>query len=206
VVVIGLTGGIGSGKSTVSAMLAERGATIVDADLIARQVVEPGTPAHQAIVDRFGPGVVLGDGRLDRAALAAVVFRDPAARADLEAITHPAIQGEMARQTLEAPAGGVVVLDIPLLKAKRLPMAAVVVVDVPEDVAIERLVGQRGFDGADARRRVEAQISREQRRAIADIVIDNSGSRADLVAAVDRAWARVVALAGAGASALPDGA
>ena len=193
-VVVGLTGGIGSGKSTVSQMLAERGATIVDADLIARQVVEPSGPAYPAIVERFGQGVLNPDATLDRAAIAAIVFQDDEARKALEAITHPAIQTEMARQMLEAPSDGVVILDIPLLKAKREPMAGVIVVDVPEDVAVRRLVDQRGFDEEDARRRIAAQISRDERKALADVVIDNSGDRTHLEGEVDRVWAWISTL------------
>lgn len=194
-VVVGLTGGIGAGKSTVAEMLVERGAVVVDADRIAREVVEPGRPAFDAIVSRFGGSVVAPDGTLDRAAVAALVFGDDEARRDLEAITHPAIQAEMATRMLaEAGSDRVVVLDIPLLKQKREPMAGVVVVDVPEDVAVARLVGQRGFDEADARARIAAQISRDARRALADVVIDNSGDRAHLEAEVDRAWAWVTAL------------
>lgn len=188
-VVIGLTGGIGSGKSTVAAMLAARGAVIVDADLIAREVVQPGEAAYRAIVERFGPDVVGPDGSLDRPSLAKVVFADDEARQDLERITHPAIQHEMARQMLEqAESDKVVVLDIPLLKERREHMAGVVVVDVAEETAVSRLVTVRGFDEADARARVDAQISREARRAIADVVIDNSGDVAHLEAEVGRAW------------------
>jgi dephospho-CoA kinase len=186
--VVGLTGGIGSGKSTVAALLVSRGATVVDADLIARQVVEPGTPGLAAIVERFGPQVVGEAGGLDRAAVAARVFSDDQARADLEAITHPAIQAEMARQVLEAPPEGVVIMDIPLLKAKRDPMAGVIVVDTPEDVAVERLVTYRGFSEADARQRIASQISRDERRAIADVVIDNGGDQRHLEAEVGRVW------------------
>jgi dephospho-CoA kinase len=191
VVVIGLTGGIGAGKSTVAGLLVERGAVIVDADRIARDVVEPAGAAFQAIVDQFGPGVLREDGRLDRAALAEVVFRDADARLALEKITHPAIQAEMGRQVAEAADAAVVVMDIPLLKARREPMVGIVVVDVPEEVAIRRLVEQRGFDEGDARRRIAAQISREDRRAIADIVVDNSGDQASLEAEIERVWAWV---------------
>jgi dephospho-CoA kinase len=187
---IGLTGGIGAGKSTVAQGLAERGAVVVDADRIAREVVMPGQPAFGAIVDRFGSGVVGSDGALDRAALAKVVFSDADARADLEKITHPAIQGEMARRMLEqAESDRVVVLDIPLLKERRDHMAGVIVVDVPEETAIARLVAFRDFDEADARARVGAQISREARLAIADVVIDNSGDPDQLEPEIDRAWA-----------------
>ena len=184
---IGLTGGIGAGKSTVATMLADRGAAIVDADRIARQVVEPGGIAFQPVVDRFGSGVVGPDGRLDRTAVAAIVFRDADARAALEAITHPAIQEEMGRQ-VAASTASVVVMDIPLLRARRDPMVGVVVVDVPEEVAVRRLVEQRGFTEEDARRRIAAQISRAERRGIADVVIDNSGDRAHLEREVSRAW------------------
>jgi len=195
VIVIGLTGGIGAGKSTVAAMLADRGAVIVDADRIARQVVEPGGIAFRPVVDRFGPEVVGADGHLDRTAIAAVVFRDADARAALEAITHPAIQEEMARQVVASTAP-VVVMDIPLLRAKREPMVGVIVVDVPEDVAVRRLVEQRGFTEEDARRRIAAQISRVERRGIADVVIDNSGDRSHLEREVARTWQWIEGLAG----------
>lgn len=187
--VVGLTGGIGSGKSTVAGLLAARGAVVVDADLIARAVVAPGSPTLAAIAERFGPGVVADDGGLDRAALAAVVFADPAARAALEAVTHPAIQAEMDRQAGEAPAGSIVILDIPLLKERRPGLAGVIVVDVPEDLAVARLVDQRGFAEADARARIAAQISRTARRGLADRVVDNSGDRDSLAAELDRVWA-----------------
>jgi len=188
-IVVALTGGIGAGKSTVAAGLEARGAIIVDADRIARDIVAPGTPALQALAERFGPGVIAADGSLDRAALAELVFRDPAARADLEAVTHPAIQKEMARQTAAwAESDQVVIQDIPLLKERRPPMAGVIVVDVPEDVAVERLVTQRGFDPEDAHRRIAAQISRADRRSLADVVVDNSGDRAQLEAELDRVW------------------
>ncbi len=198
-IVIGLTGGIGAGKSTVSALLAGRGAVVVDADRIAREVVEPGGAAYQAVVERFGPAVIGANGRLDRPALAAMVFSDPDALTALEAITHPAIQEQMGRE-VAAHSGrdDVVVMDIPLLKARRPPMAGVVVVDVPEEVAVRRLVEQRGFDEEDARRRIAAQISREERRSIADIVVDNSGDLAALQREVGRIWAWIDGLRGAG--------
>ena len=192
--VIGLTGGIGAGKSTVADLLAARGAAVVDADRIARAVVEPGGTAYQAVVERFGPEVVGDDGRLDRAALAGIVFRDRDALAALEGITHPAIQAEMARQVASHAAAPVVVMDIPLLKARREPMAGIVVVDVAEEVAVRRLVEQRGFEEGDARRRIAAQISRDERRAIADIVVDNGGDRAALDAEIDRVWAWIMGL------------
>jgi dephospho-CoA kinase len=205
VLVVGLTGGIGSGKSTVSALLEERGAVVVDADRIAREVVAPGGPAYQPVVDRFGPGVVTADGAIDRPALAAVVFADPSARADLEAITHPVVGAAMAeRLTAQAGTDHVVVLDVPLLveggrrrsggeasgQRRDLPhgVAAVVVVDTPPEVAVSRLVRDRGMKAAEVEARMAAQATREDRLALADVVIDNSGSTEDLVGEVDRAW------------------
>lgn len=192
--VLGLTGGIGSGKSTVARLLAERGAVIVDADAVARAVVAPGGGAHQAVVERFGPAVVGGDGGLDRQALAALVFGDDQARAELNGIVHPAVRTVMLERVAAAGAadpGAVVVLDVPLLAEvgrDRYPLAGVLVVDVPVDVALARLVADRGFTEADARARVAAQATREQRRAIADVVLDNSGDLDHLRAEVDRAW------------------
>jgi dephospho-CoA kinase len=191
VILVGLTGGIGSGKSTVSALLARRGAVIIDADAIVRELQQAGTPVFAAIVDRFGSGVVAPDGSLDRQALADLVFRDKAALADLNGIVHPAVGVEMRRR-MEAQVGtdAVVVLDVPLLvEGGRHHTAGVLVVDAPVDVAVARLVAQRGMSEADARARVAHQASREQRLAQADHVIDNAGTLADLEAAVDRAWA-----------------
>lgn len=189
---VGLTGGIGSGKSTVAAALAGRGAAVVDADLIAREVVEPGGAAYAGLVERFGPGILQQDGRLDRQALAEVVFNDPAALEDLNGITHPAI-GLVVAERIGAAAAthDIVVLDIPLLSITtkaRIGFDAVVVVDVPEEVAVERLVGQRGFQESDARARIAAQVTREERRALADFVIENAGDRSALDAEIDRLW------------------
>lgn len=187
VVVIGLTGGIGSGKSTVAAMLAERGAAVVDADDVAHEVIEPGAPAHRAVVERFGSAVVGCDGRVDRGALAGVVFADDAARADLEAIVHPAVSRAMGDRIAEAgKTHEVVVAVVPLLVEAGWDLGDVVlVVDCPEDVALRRLVDQRGMDPADARRRLAAQASREQRLARADYVIHNDGTVDDLRHQVD---------------------
>lgn len=193
-VVLGLTGGIGSGKSTVARLLAERGAVIVDADVVAREVVAPGRPAHQAVVDRFGPAVVAADGALDRRALADVVFGDAEAREDLNGIVHPAVHAAMLDRVAAAGAAdpdAVVVLDVPLLAEvgrDRYPLAGVLVVDAPVDAAVARLVAGRGFTEQDARARVAAQASRDERRAIADVVLDNSGDLDHLRAEVDRAW------------------
>jgi len=185
--VVGLTGGIGSGKSTVSTLLAERGALVVDTDAVARQVVAPGGPAHHALVARFGPELAT-----DRGALAGVVFSDPAALADLNAIVHPAVRAEVGRR-LEELRGGcteVVVLAVPLLveTGGSYAVAGVVVVDCPEEIAVRRLVEHRGMDEPDVRRRMAAQASRADRIAAADIVIDNDGSLDDLAAQVDQTW------------------
>lgn len=196
--VVGLTGGIGSGKSTVAALLAARGAVIIDADAIVREIQAPGGEAYDPIVERFGGGVVASDGTLDRAALAAIVFADDEARADLGRLTHPRVGRIMAeRMAANATTDHVVVLDIPLLAERgrgSYPVAGVIVVDTPVDVAVDRLVSGRGFTEHDARARVAAQITREQRRAIADVVIDNSGSLDDLAAQVDAAWSWIEGL------------
>lgn len=190
VFVVGLTGGIGSGKSTVSALLAEQGAIIVDADAITRQVQEPGTDVFEAIVKRFGPGVVAPDGSLDRKALATIVFRDPGSLAALNAIVHPAVGREIARRMAElASTDHVVVLDVALMvESGTIPAKTLIVVDCPEDLAVRRLVEQRGFSEDDARARVAAQATREERVAKADLVIDNAGSLDHLREQVRQAW------------------
>jgi dephospho-CoA kinase len=190
---VGLTGGIGSGKSTVSARLAAHGAVVIDYDLLAREAVEPGTPAIAAIEQRFGSAVIAPDGSLDRPGLGAVVFADDAARVDLEAITHPAIRELAVARLADVPADGVVVHDHPLLVEMGMAPVCdlVVVVDVPEDVQMQRLVELRGMSDADARARIAAQSSRDDRLAAADVVIDNTGSLADLEAEVDRLWERI---------------
>ncbi|MEN3315406.1 MAG: dephospho-CoA kinase [Acidimicrobiaceae bacterium] len=196
VVVIGLTGGIGSGKSAVATLFAERGAVVIDSDELARQVVAPGAPAHAAVVDRFGPSVAGPDGAIDRRALAAIVFDDGAALADLNAIVHPAVTAAMARRLSEEDAPGrVVVAVIPLLVEVSWQGAdAVVVVDCPEDVAIERVVRDRGMTPDEVRRRMAAQVSRSERVARADRVIVNGGSWDDLRRQVDATWQWIRAL------------
>jgi dephospho-CoA kinase len=194
-VVVGLTGGIGSGKSTVSALLAQRGAVVVDADILAREAVAPGTPGLEAIVSRFGPGVVAGDGSLDRAALAALVFDDPPALADLNAIVHPPVRAAIAARTASlAGTGAVVVLEIPLLveSGRSYGTSAVIVVDCAPEVALRRLVEGRGMAVDDARRRMAAQVSRAERLAAADIVIDNSGGLPALEEQVEEVWGRLL--------------
>jgi dephospho-CoA kinase len=189
---VGLTGGIGSGKSAVADLLVARGAVLIDADQVARDVVTPGGPAYQPLIDRFGPGIVASDGLIDRPALAAVAFADDAARADLNAITHPAI-GVAMIEALEAFAetDEIVVLAIPLLTAlhrETMKLDKVVVVDCPTDIALERLLSQRKMERADAEARIRAQISREERKENADYVLDNSGDRPALEAEVERLW------------------
>lgn len=191
---VGLTGGIGSGKSTVSALLAELGAMVVDYDQLAREVVEPGTDALSAIVDRFGADIVTAEGSLDRPALGAIVFADEQARRDLEAITHTAII-ERARE-LEAAAGDdtVVVHDNPLLiemGAHRF-MDVVVVVDVPVDVQVERIVANRDLTADDARARIASQATREERAGAADIIVDNTGPVDELAPRVREVWDELV--------------
>lgn len=187
---IGLTGGIGSGKSTVSALLAARGAVIIDADAITRELQQPGTEVFDAMVARFGRGIVADDGSLDRQAVADLVFGDPEALADLNAVVHPAVGAEIARRLAEeAETDHLVVLDVPLLvESGRSDLAGLVVVDVDPEVAVERLVSQRGMREDDARARMARQVSREDRLAKADVVIDNSGSLAELEARIDAAW------------------
>lgn len=193
--VVGLTGGIGAGKSTVSRLLAERGAVIVDADLIAREVVEPGGPAYQGVVDRFGKAVLLDDGTLDRAALAEVVFSDAEALADLNKIVHPAVGAVIAERLVEeSPTDHVVILDVPLLvESGRTNTAGTIVVDCPPEEALRRAVA-RGLPEDDVRRRMANQVSREERLAKADFVVDNSGPVEALDAEVDRLWSWISSL------------
>jgi dephospho-CoA kinase len=191
---IGLTGGIGSGKSTVSRLLEQRGAVIVDADAIAREVVAPGTPGLAAVTEAFGDGVVAPDGSLDRPALAAVVFADPEARKRLDAIVHPLVRARATEVAAAAPADAVVVNDVPLLveTGQAGSYDLVLVVEADPATRVARLV-QRGLTAEDARARMAAQATDEQRRAVADVVLDNSGTPEELEAQVDRFWADRVA-------------
>lgn len=200
---IGLTGGIGSGKSTVADLLVERGAVLIDADRIVRELQAPGGSVFDAMVERWGDTIVADDGTLDRQAVADIVFNDEDELKALNDLVHPAV-GEAMKQQREAAMGtdAVVVLDIPLLvradgtsdKDRYANLAGIVVVDVDTDLAADRLVQHRGFSSDDARARMANQASREDRRAVADVVIDNSGSLDDLVAQVDEAWAWMRAL------------
>jgi dephospho-CoA kinase len=196
VLLAGLTGGIGAGKSTVADMLVARGAVLVDGDRVAREVVEPGRPALERIAERFGTGVLDAEGRLDRPALAAVAFATEHARKDLEAITHPAIQAEFARRVLEAAPDAIVVLDVPLLveseKANERGYHCVIVVEAPRDLRLDRLEG-RGIARADAEARMAAQSTDEERREIATWVLVNDGDRDHLERQVETVWAELVA-------------
>ena len=195
--VVGLTGGIGSGKSTVSALLAAKGAVVVDADAVTREVQQPGTPVFRAMVERFGPGIVAGDGTLNRAAVADIVFADPEALADLGHIVHPAVGAGIAEKMASlAETDEVVVLDVPLLvESKRgYPVAGLVVVDVDPEVAVRRLVEYRGMREDDVRARMARQATRDERLARADRVVDNSGSREDLERQIDAVWEWIATL------------
>ena len=194
---VGLTGGIASGKSTVSAILAELGAVVIDADSIAREVVAQGTPGLEAVVAEFGPGLLTPGGDLDRPAMGALVFADPDARKRLEAIIHPLVHRRSAELEAAAEADAVVVHDIPLLAevGRAGSFDAVIVVDAPTEVQVARMVGDRGWTEEDAESRIAAQASREDRRAIASHVIDNTGSLEDLRRRVEDVYAELAARA-----------
>lgn len=190
---IALTGGIASGKTAVSDLLAERGAVIIDSDVLAREVVEPGTPALAAIAERFGPGVLRADGSLDRPGLGAVVFADAAARADLNAIVHPAVRRRARELADAAPPDAVVVQVIPLLVETGQAGAfdIVVVADAPPELQVARLMKRNGLTRADAEARLAAQATRAERLAAADVVLDNTGSHEHLRDQVDALWERL---------------
>ncbi|MGF1428879.1 dephospho-CoA kinase [Kitasatospora sp. LaBMicrA B282] len=187
---IGLTGGIGAGKSAVADLLVSYGAVLIDSDLIAREVVAPGTPGLAAVVEEFGPGVLGADGALDRPALGAIVFGDQARLAALNAIVHPLVRARSAELEAAAAPEAVVVHDVPLLAENGLAglFDQVIVVDASEAVRLDRLVRLRGMAESEARARMAAQASRDERLAVADLVVENNGSRAELAQQVKAAW------------------
>jgi dephospho-CoA kinase len=191
---VGLTGGIGAGKSAVSSRLAARGAVVIDSDVLAREVVARGTDGLAEVVAAFGPGVLTADGELDRPALGKIVFGDEAARRKLEAIIHPRVRARSAEIEAGAAPDAIVVHDIPLLvetgQADRFDL--VLVVDVPVEVQVQRLTTQRGMADEEAKQRIASQASRDDRLAVADLVVGNSGSLADLDRRLDEVWATLV--------------
>ena len=190
---VGLTGGVASGKSTVAAILSELGATVIDADALAREVVEPGTPGLARVVEEFGPEVLTADGTMDRAKVGEIVFNDESRRRALEAIVHPLVFERYAALEAAAPDDGVVVHDIPLLaeSGRAETFDAVLVVETPAEVQVERMLEHRGWTRSDAESRIAAQATPEQRRAIATHLIVNDGSRADLRRRVEEVWAEL---------------
>jgi dephospho-CoA kinase len=196
---VGLTGGIGSGKSEAARRLAAHGAVLIDADVVAREVVAPGTPGLAAVVAEFGAEILLPDGSLDRERLGSIVFADAGRRAALNAIVHPLVGRRMQELFAAAPPGSVVVYDVPLLTENNLAdrYDTVVVVDTPVETQVARLVGARGMTEEAARARIAAQATRDQRLAIADHVIDNSAGLDRLAAQVDALWAELTAKAAA---------
>jgi dephospho-CoA kinase len=179
---VGLTGGIASGKSTVSSILRELGAVVIDADQLAREVVARGTPGLAAVVEAFGPEVLTPEGDLDRPRMGTLVFNDETLRRQLEAIVHPLVFERYAQLEASAPADGIVVHDIPLLveSGRAGEFDAVIVVDAPEQLQVERMIRDRGWTEEDARSRIAAQATREQRRAVATYLVENTGTREDL--------------------------
>jgi dephospho-CoA kinase len=200
VITVGLTGGIGSGKSEVARLLVAHGAVVIDADALAREAVAPGTPGLAAVVAEFGPEVLVADGSLDRAALGRVVFGDDARRAALEAIVHPYVGRRSAELIASAAPGAVVVYDVPLLVEKGLQDGydVVVVVDAEDDVRLHRLVEVRGMPAEDARARMATQASRDERLAVADEVVANDAGLDVLAERVDELWTTLAARAGSG--------
>lgn len=192
---IGLTGNIASGKSVVADLFAARGATIIDADVLAREAVIKGSPALEAIVERWGPGVLDADGNLDRAALRHRVFRDQSDLDDLNSIVHPEVMRRRSREIAEARARGdkVVVCVIPLLFERHLAddFDTIVLVDAPRTIRLERIVRQRGIDEAEAMQMIAAQMPADLKRARADFVIENAGTLDELKSEVDRLWRNI---------------
>jgi dephospho-CoA kinase len=196
---VGLTGGIGAGKSEVSRLLARYGAVLIDADRIAREVVEPGTPGLTAVVEAFGPGILNTDGSLDRSALGSIVFADAARLATLNGIVHPLVRARSTELERAAGSGAVVVHDVPLLTENGLaPLYdLVVVVDATPETQLDRLVRLRGMAESDARARMAVQATREERMAVADLVVDNDGPLEDLEPQVRALWSQLTARAAA---------
>jgi dephospho-CoA kinase len=196
VILVGLTGGIGSGKSTVSGLLQARGAVIIDADAIVREVQQPGSPVLVELAQKFGPDVLAQDGSLDRQAVANIVFTDPDALKSLNAIVHPAVGREMNQRMIAQRASkNVVILDIPLLTENpREGLQGRIVVDIPVELQVQRLTSFRGFDEADARARISRQATRQERLDKADFVVDNSGGLEDLIPQIDLLWTWLLTL------------
>jgi dephospho-CoA kinase len=195
--IVGLTGGIGSGKSTVAGMLAERGAAVIDVDAVGRQVIAPGGRAEAAVLAEFGPGVADADGQIDRAALAGAVFGDAAALARLTAISHPAINAELVERIDALPVDAIVVLDMAILVESNLgridpahSYSRVVVVEAPEELRVERAVA-RGMREADVLARIASQATDAQRRAVADAVVTNDADLATVQERTDRLWEQI---------------
>ena len=195
-ILVGLTGGIGSGKSTVSGLLQARGAVIIDADAIVREVQQPGSPVLVELAQKFGPEVLAEDGSLDRQAVANIVFTDPDALKSLNAIVHPAVGREMnQRMIAQRASNNVVILDIPLLTENpREGLQGRIVVDIPVELQVQRLTSFRGFDEADARARISRQATRQERLDKADFVVDNSGGLEDLIPQIDLLWTWLLSL------------
>ncbi len=200
---VGLTGGIGSGKSTVAGMLEKRGAAVFDADLLAREAVAPGTPGYERVIERFGPNVLGPGGELDREALASIVFADPAARRDLEAIVHPEVRRLFAEGCERyRDTDKVVVFSAPLLVETGMHTAfeVLIVVSTTVETQVERLMRERGMSEAAIRARIAAQLPLEAKAEVADVIIDNEGTLAELEGQVDRVWADLQARARVGRS------
>ena len=195
-ILVGLTGGIGSGKSTVSGLLQARGAVIIDADAIVREVQQPGSPVLAELAQKFGSDVLAADGSLDRQAVANIVFADPDALKSLNAIVHPAVGREMnQRMIAQRASNNVVILDIPLLTENpREGLQGRIVVDIPAELQVQRLTSFRGFDEADARARISRQATRQERLDQADFVVDNSGGLEDLIPQIDLLWTWIMSL------------
>lgn len=195
-ILVGLTGGIGSGKSTVSGLLQARGAVIIDADAIVREVQQPGSPVLAELAQKFGSDVLAEDGSLDRQAVANIVFADPDALKSLNAIVHPAVGREMnERMIAQRASKNVVILDIPLLTENpREGLQGRIVVDIPVELQVQRLTSFRGFDEADARARISRQATRQERLDKADFVVDNSGGLEDLIPQIDLLWTWLLSL------------